>query len=66
MKSDGLEMQGEFIVEKVSTLPAWAEADEGRAIYIEDVDKFYIGNNSEWVEGGGGGTTNIIEIQAFS
>jgi len=43
-------MQGSFIGQRLSTLPAWAASDEGRMVYAEDVDKYYYGDNAEWVE----------------
>jgi len=50
MKSHGLDMKGKFIVERVSTLPSWTSADEGREIYVEDENKKYYGNDTEWVD----------------
>ena len=47
-KIDG---KGPIFIEKMSTLPAWTSVDEGRLIYIEDVNKYYIGDNSKWNEG---------------
>jgi hypothetical protein len=55
MKSYGIEMQGEFVIQKVATLPAWGASDEGRIIYVEDEDKLYYANNTEWSVSGGGG-----------
>lgn len=56
----GISNKGPFIHEKLATLPVWQATDEGRQVYAEDVDKFYIGNNSGWVLIGGGGSTYDI------
>ena len=50
MKSYGIEMEGEIIIQKVTTLPVWGATDEARIVYAEDVNKYYIGNDSEWLE----------------
>jgi hypothetical protein len=49
MKSYGLNMQGKFFIERIATLPAWDSSDEGREVYVEDVDKRYYGTNAAWV-----------------
>jgi len=49
MKSYGIDMQGKFFIERLSTLPAWDASDEGRDIYVEDEDKRYYGTNVAWV-----------------
>jgi len=48
MKAHGFDMRGEFKGDRVPTLPSWTSDDEGREIYVEDEDKRYYGNNSEW------------------
>jgi len=53
MKFHGIEMQGTLLTEKVSTLPSWSSDDEGRLVYADDVNKFYYGSNTGWVETGG-------------
>jgi len=50
MQFYGLTMSGKFVGQKLATLPAWAASDEGRMVYAEDVDKYYYGDNAEWVE----------------
>ena len=45
--------KGLVFLEKISSLPVWTSAYEGRVIYDENTNKFYIGDNSKWVEGGG-------------
>lgn len=49
MEHYGIKMLGYFIVEKVSTLPAWESDDKGREIYTLDTNKRYYGDESEWV-----------------
>lgn len=50
MKIFGVEMQGEFIVESLATLPAWQASDEGRLVYAEDVNKLYVGTSTQWTD----------------
>jgi len=50
MKAHGFDTRGEFKGERVPTLPSWQSSDEGREIYVEDEDKKYYGNNSEWID----------------
>jgi hypothetical protein len=50
MESHGLTLNGPLLVQKLSTLPSWTSDDEGRLIYVEDVDTLYYGNDSEWIE----------------
>jgi len=60
MKFHSVEMQGTLLTEKVSTLPSWSSADEGRLLYADDVNKFYYGTNAAWAEvgsGSGGGSS---------
>lgn len=56
MKHYGLDMQGAFNGQKVSSLSLWTVTDEGRLIYAEDTNTYYYGSNSGWVELTGGGT----------
>jgi microcystin-dependent protein len=51
MKKYGIEMEGPFIAEKVSSLPSWTSADEGRIVYDETTKVVYYGDDSGWVEG---------------
>ena len=50
MESHGLDLKGNFKGERLSTLPAWVAADEGREIYTEDTAKRYYGSDTEWVD----------------
>jgi hypothetical protein len=50
MKIFGLEMQGKFLGEKLSSLPVWSASDEGRLVYAQDVDKLYVGTNMSWTD----------------
>ena len=49
MDYHGITMQGEKMEQKVATLPAWAADDEGRTIYVEDENKMYYANDTQWV-----------------
>lgn len=57
MKSYGLTLKGKLYVEKILTLTPWSSNDEGRVVYVLDEDKFYFGTDSEWIEGGGVGSS---------
>jgi hypothetical protein len=50
MESYGIDMLGKFLVEKLSTLPAWGATDEGRLVYAEDADILYYGTSTTWVD----------------
>ena len=39
MESHGITMEGPFKDQIVPTLPAWTADDEGREIYVQDVQK---------------------------
>lgn len=54
-KNYGRVYYGPLIIERLDTLPSWTSADVGRIVYVNDVGKMYIGENTQWVEGGGGG-----------
>ena len=58
-------MEGEFIAQKVSTQPSWVATDEGRIIYAEDADKFYIGDNSSWTELGREGNITTVNTSTY-
>ena len=45
MKHYGIENEGELVLEKVATLPAWIPTDEGRIIYDRLTTKVYFGGN---------------------
>ena len=53
MEFYGIECKGPLHLEKVSTLPTHTAADEGRVIYVEDENKTYVGNDTEWKLAGG-------------
>ena len=46
MDSYNLRMRGNFITEKVLSLPTWSLKDAGRIIYVETVDRYFIGARS--------------------
>jgi len=50
MKKYGIEMEGPFIAEKVSSLPTWTSNDEGRVVYDETTKVIYYGDDSGWIE----------------
>lgn len=43
-------MEGPYIAEKVSSLPSWTSADEGRIVYDETTKLIYYGDDSSWIE----------------
>jgi len=47
--SYGLEMQGEYRAEQVSSVPTWTSDDEGRLIWDNSTKCLYYGNDQEWV-----------------
>jgi len=66
MRFHGIEMKGKFLLEKLTSLPTWTVADEGRIIYNQLDKKLYVGTNATWLEAGGGGgygipVTNLID-----
>lgn len=54
MKHFGVNMQGTFLGERLASLPTWTSADEGRLVYSEAAEKYYVGTSVEWVEVGSG------------
>ena len=54
MKYFGVNMQGTFLGQRLSSLPSWTSADEGRLVYDESSEKYYVGTSTEWVEVGSG------------
>lgn len=48
MKSYGLNLKGELVVEKVTTLPTWTVDDIGRIIYVTGTEDVYIGTSSSF------------------
>jgi hypothetical protein len=67
MKFHDIESIGNFKIEKASTLPSWQASDESRLLYVEDEDKIYYADGSEWKEvgsgSGGGGSDHILEAK---
>ena len=57
MKAYEVDIKGPIWMERVATLPGWTAADEGREVYVEDDNKRYHANDSEWVEYTLGGAT---------
>ena len=57
MKAYEVDIKGPIWMERVATLPGWTAADEGREVYVEDDNKRYHANDSEWVEYTLGGTS---------
>jgi len=53
MDNYGLTMKGQFVIEKVTSLPTWAATDEGRIVFVIEENKFYNGTDSGWEEFGG-------------
>lgn len=45
-------MKGDLVLEKVSTLPTPfdSDRDKGRLLYNRNDDKFYFGNDTQWIE----------------
>lgn len=54
MKSYGLQMDGEFVIEAIDTKPPWTEAYIGRFIYTEDTDSYWLGGLTKWLQLGYG------------
>lgn len=49
MKIYSLKLEGPLTLNRVSTLTEFVpSADTARLIYVEDVDKIYYGNETEW------------------
>lgn len=57
-------MTGKFWPQKVSTIPVWKAGDEGRLIYAEDTQKFYIGQSADWEELSLGDATTFMKNNA--
>jgi len=62
MKYHEIEMAGKFLIQKVSSNPAWTAADTGRLIYNTTVNKAYLGTNVAWVEYAIGNLANYALI----
>ncbi len=55
-KTYGIDMQGPFRIQRVSSLPSWTANDLGREVYLTSDNKKYRGNNSGW------GTADVDKI----
>lgn len=42
-------MHGQFLIEKLKTLPDFTTYDEGRFVYVYDEDRYYIGGTTQWI-----------------
>lgn len=62
----GTEVKGPFYPEKLSTLPVYTASDEGRVVYVDDVNKVYYGSDSAWVEIGSQHTDKCNRSYKFS
>ena len=62
MNSYGKTMLGNFVCQKVATLPAWSSAAEGKLIYVEDSNKLYYGDDSRFIESSGIRTIHVQPI----
>ncbi len=51
--------QGPIFIEKVSALPTWSSADEGRLVYVESNDTLYYGTSLDFIEVGSGSGASI-------
>lgn len=65
MKFHGIQLTGKFIIQKLSSLPAWTAEDEGRLVYNMSDRKLYLGDDVSWKEAGSGGygipVTNFVD-----
>lgn len=50
MKHYGIEVEGKFYTEQLSSVPGWTIEDKGRLIYDSTSDGIYIGTDTEWKE----------------
>ena len=49
MEAHGLDLQGNFYIHEVPTLPTWTSGDKRRIIYVTADNKFYFGGNAAWI-----------------
>ena len=61
MEYQEIKMKGKFWPEILSTIPAWSAGDEGRFIYAEDTEKFYIGKSAAYEEISMGDATTFLK-----
>lgn len=68
MRFHGIQMDGPFVNQKLSSLPIFSSTrDSGRFVWLTNGTLWY-GNNTEWIEiggggGGGGGTGDATEVE---
>jgi hypothetical protein len=48
LKFHGIDAIGKILVQRVSTLPTWTSADEGRVLYDLTSKGLYYGSDSQW------------------
>ena len=63
MKHYGIDMDGAFLVESVSSLPTWSASYQGRLIYLTTNNTLYYGHSGQWNPIAGGfvdSTTNFV------
>jgi microcystin-dependent protein len=64
MRFHGIEMVGKFVLERVQSLPAWRDGDEGRVLYERDRERLFIGRQGSWFELGAGQGFNPIIVNS--
>jgi hypothetical protein len=52
MKTDSLDINGSFKVERLSSLPTWDPSYIGRVVYNTTDNKLYVGKSTGWAEAG--------------
>jgi len=66
MKFYGIDAQGKFIIEKVSTLPTWTASDESRIVYLETTKALYGGTSTGWKDIGMAATSGTSGTSGIS
>jgi hypothetical protein len=49
MKSYGMEMDGNFVIEKIAVKPIWTSEQLGRLIYVEADETYWLGGHTSWI-----------------
>jgi len=76
----GIEMGGDFICERLNSLPSWTSNDIGRLVYLNTEQILYLGNSSTWaavadassidhnstINKQGGGSPNFYHLDSTS
>ena len=62
MKFYGINSQGIITIQVVASLPVWAASDEGRIIYVNDINRIFYGGQSSWIPWG----DNFLVNQIFT